>query len=55
MTLILAGKTDNFADLPTSDRKIRNLGFGILLVVFGIFGTWAAVAPLDGAVHAPAW
>ena len=53
MTLILAGKTDNFADLPTSDRKIRNLGFGILLVVFGIFGTWAAVAPLDGAVHAP--
>lgn len=53
MTLIPAGKTDNFADLPMSDTKTRRIGFGILIIVFGIFGTWAAVAPLDSAVHAP--
>ena len=44
---------DNFHDLPTSDRKSRRLGFGIIFVVFGIFGTWAAVAPLDSAANAP--
>ncbi|MDF2641111.1 MAG: prsE 3 [Pseudomonas sp.] len=49
----LISSTDNFADLPMSDHKTRRLGYGILIVVFGIFGTWAAVAPLDGAVHAP--
>jgi len=49
----IANQVDNFADLPISDRRTRRLGFGILVVVFGIFGTWASVAPLDGAVHAP--
>lgn len=44
---------DNFAELPTSDRNIRRLGFGIVLVTFGLFGTWAAFAPLDGAAYAP--
>ncbi|WP_178119017.1 HlyD family type I secretion periplasmic adaptor subunit [Pseudomonas akapageensis] len=44
---------DNFAELPTSDRNIRRLGFGILFVTFGLFGTWAAFAPLDGAAYAP--
>lgn len=53
MNPTLNAPLDNFADLPTSDRRTRRLGFGILIVVFGIFGTWAAVAPLDGAVHAP--
>jgi len=53
MTRMSINQIDNFADLPTSDRRTRRLGYGILLVVFGIFGTWAAVAPLDGAVHAP--
>ena len=53
MTRMLSNQIDNFADLPVSDRSTRRLGFGILIVVFGIFGTWAAVAPLDGAVHAP--
>nr|WP_315419683.1 HlyD family type I secretion periplasmic adaptor subunit [uncultured Pseudomonas sp.] len=50
---MLSNQTDNFADLPISDRRTRRLGFSILIVVFGIFGTWAAFAPLDGAVHAP--
>lgn len=53
MTSTITKSIDNFADLPTSDRSPRRVGFGILIVVFGIFGTWAAVAPLDGAVHAP--
>ncbi|WP_347930022.1 HlyD family type I secretion periplasmic adaptor subunit [Pseudomonas helvetica] len=44
---------DSFADLAVSDRKVRRLGFGIVLVTFGLFGTWAALAPLDGAAYAP--
>lgn len=41
----------NFDDMPTSDRGIRRIGLTIVLVTFGIFGTWAAVAPLSNAVH----
>ncbi|MGV8864872.1 MAG: HlyD family type I secretion periplasmic adaptor subunit [Pseudomonas sp.] len=44
---------DNFDDLPTSDANPRRLGFTIIVVVFGIFGTWAAFAPLDSAASAP--
>ncbi|NEV61105.1 HlyD family type I secretion periplasmic adaptor subunit [Thiorhodococcus minor] len=40
------------APLPTSDRKERIVGLLILLITFGGFGTWAALAPLDGAVVA---
>ena len=53
MTRSLSNQTDSFADLPISDRKTRRLGFGIVFVTFGLFGTWAAFAPLDGAVYAP--
>jgi epimerase transport system membrane fusion protein len=39
---------------PTSDdRRLRHLGLVIVLVVFGVFGTWAALAPLSSAAHAP--
>ncbi|AKA23988.1 hemolysin secretion protein D [Pseudomonas chlororaphis] len=41
------------AHLPVSDRKVRRLGLGIIGLTFGLFGTWAAVAPLDGAAYAP--
>ncbi|MFK3906770.1 HlyD family type I secretion periplasmic adaptor subunit [Pseudomonas monteilii] len=41
----------NFDDMPTSDRGIRRIGLTIVLVTFGIFGTWAAFAPLSSAVH----
>lgn len=44
---------DSFGDLAVSDRKIRRLGFGIVLMTFGVFGTWAAIAPLEGAAYAP--
>jgi len=40
-------------ELETSDKKPRTIGLIILLVTFGIFGTWAAFAPLDSASLAP--
>lgn len=43
---------DSLSDLPTSDRISRRFGFIVLIVVFGIFGGWAALAPIDGAVSA---
>ncbi|MBL4821480.1 MAG: HlyD family type I secretion periplasmic adaptor subunit [Gammaproteobacteria bacterium] len=31
----------------------RRIGLTLLFLIFGIFGSWAALAPLDGAAHAP--
>jgi epimerase transport system membrane fusion protein len=39
--------------LEVSDRTPRLIGMGILLVVFGGFGLWALLAPLDSAALAP--
>lgn len=44
---------DSFSKLPTSDHRPRAIGMMIVLVTFGVFGTWAAVAPLEGAALAP--
>ncbi|PJI49961.1 MAG: hemolysin secretion protein D [Pseudomonas sp.] len=44
---------ERFTDLPVSDLKVRRLGLAIVVLTFGLFGTWAAFAPLDGAVYAP--
>ena len=41
----------NFDDMPTSDRGIRRIGITIIVITFGVFGTWAAFAPLSNAVH----
>ncbi|MBD8599183.1 HlyD family type I secretion periplasmic adaptor subunit [Pseudomonas sp. CFBP 8772] len=38
-------------DMPISDRGIRRVGMTIVLVTFGLFGTWAAFAPLGNAVY----
>lgn len=40
-------------ELETSDRKPLRIGLIVLLVTFGIFGSWAAFAPLDSAALAP--
>lgn len=40
-------------ELEVSDRKPRLIGLFILFVTFGLFGTWAVVAPLDSAALAP--
>lgn len=45
--------TPQAGSLPTSDKRYRRLGFGILLVAFGGFGGWAATANLAVAVVAP--
>jgi epimerase transport system membrane fusion protein len=44
---------ESLGDLPTSDRRSRFIGFLIVFVTFGIFGTWATFAPLESAALAP--
>lgn len=36
-----------------SDRRYRRIGWAIMLATFGLFGGWAATAPLDSAALAP--
>lgn len=40
-------------ELDVSDKTPKLVGLLILFVTFGMFGTWAAVAPLDSAALAP--
>jgi epimerase transport system membrane fusion protein len=48
---------DRVLDVPhhvlSDDRAIRWQGFALVLVVFGGFGAWAALAPLHSAALAP--
>jgi membrane fusion protein, epimerase transport system len=39
--------------IMTSIDMPKRVGFIIFFLVFGVFGVWAAIAPLDGAAHAP--
>jgi len=39
--------------IETGFAGARRTGLIIAFVVFGLFGVWASVAPLDGAAHAP--
>lgn len=36
-----------------SDKRIRRFGYIVVLVMFGFFGSWAMLAPLDSAALAP--
>lgn len=38
--------------LNTDDKPIRRIGFTILFVMIGIFGTWSFVAPIDSSALA---
>lgn len=49
---ILSKPDEHFDDVPVSDRAARTTGFAIVFVMFGVFGTWAALAPLDSAASA---
>lgn len=40
-------------DVTTSDRRFKLIGFFIIISVFFGLGTWAAIAPLASAAHAP--
>ena len=42
-----------FQSLATSDSGVRRIGVLILVVTFGLFGGWAALAPLESAALAP--
>jgi membrane fusion protein, epimerase transport system len=50
---VAASTAVNEPVLETSDKKPRLFGLVVLLITFGIFGTWAAFAPLDSASNAP--
>lgn len=39
--------------IETSMEMPKRVGLSIFLLVFVLFGGWAALAPLDGAAHAP--
>lgn len=39
--------------IDTNDKRYANYGWLTLLIVFGLFGGWAALAPLDSASVAP--
>ena len=39
--------------LETNDRGIRNIGAAIVFASFGVFGVWAAFAPMDSSALAP--
>ncbi len=47
------GPTGHIPELVISDRPERVIGLLVLLVAFGGFGLWAAVAPIDSAAVAP--
>ncbi|MEJ5864768.1 HlyD family type I secretion periplasmic adaptor subunit [Pseudomonas farsensis] len=48
-----ASADDADAPLPVDDRPTRRIGYLIVLVTFGLFGGWAALAPLESAALAP--
>ena len=39
--------------IVTSMERPKSLGIFMLAITFGVFGLWAALAPLDGAAFAP--
>ncbi|HRX70022.1 MAG: HlyD family type I secretion periplasmic adaptor subunit [Candidatus Competibacteraceae bacterium] len=48
-----AGLTPKIPDAPIDDRPVRRTGYLILILAFGVFGGWAALAGLNSAVVAP--
>lgn len=42
-----------FSDPLTNDRRYRMIGFVVIIVVFFGLGSWAALAPIASAAHAP--
>ncbi|MDC9728074.1 MAG: HlyD family type I secretion periplasmic adaptor subunit [Methyloprofundus sp.] len=48
----LKKKTELEVVLNTDDKPMRRIGFTILFVMIGIFGTWSFVAPIDSSALA---
>ncbi len=40
-------------EVITSDFGLRNIGYAIIFLIFGVFGSWAFLAPIDSAAIAP--
>ena len=51
--LITAPQRPLFSDASLDDRRLRVFGVLVVIIVFFGFGTWAAVAPIASAAHAP--
>ncbi len=49
----VAASENNEVDFDTSMAMPRRVGLIIFFLVFGVFGSWSALAPLDGAAVAP--
>jgi len=47
--------TENGTPIITDDRSVRAIGIIILVVTFGILGTWGYLAPIDSAALAPGY
>ncbi len=45
--------TGPFSDDNTSMEGAKRIGLTLFALVFGFFGLWAGIAPLDGAAFAP--
>lgn len=43
----------SLSDPSISAKRVSSIGFLIVFITFGVFGTWAAFAPLDSAALAP--
>lgn len=43
----------SLSDPATSGKRVSAFGFLVVFITFGIFGGWAALAPLDSAALAP--
>lgn len=44
---------DTNSKVKSDDRPVRLIGLAFVVLVFGVFGGWAALAPLDSAALAP--
>lgn len=53
MTSSTAADNNQPLRAETSDLKVRRIGYAIVFVMFGLFGSWALLAPLDSAALAP--
>lgn len=53
LPVLAAAAADPVADVETGIEGPRRIGLTIAFLVFGVFGLWAAFAPIDGAAFAP--
>lgn len=44
---------DPSIEVLTSMDTPKRFGLGLIFLVFGVFGLWATLAPIEGAAHAP--